>query len=458
MLRLALLFLFTGLLSAQTVYYTIWFDAEDYVHPLDDEATLRLAQGLTKMGVPATFKFVAEKARILEKRGRRDVIAAMASHDIGYHSENHSIPPTPAVYMNRMGMLDGAAEFERREGPGLRDVERIFGKKASCYGQPGSSWGPQSTISLRRMGVPAYVDEARHIAMANQPFWFGGLLHVFNLGPNTIRVELNASDSLGVATKKFDDAVARLRRQGGGVIQTYYHPNEFVVTEFWDGVNFSRGAWRGPNDYILPKERTKESSEQAYKLFFDFIAHVKGSADLKVVTARDLVALYADTAPQASADEARRIWRDGITSSPEHSAAEYLLALLNLPVAYVDGPVRRGLTSETRERIPRAVWARALADVKQHIQQEQRLPSEVWLGTETLSLADFAATLKDDDGENDPYRRQGKLLFENHIATDGKKSFNWVIHPEGFDGSALLELGRLQAWTLKPARIKKGNE
>lgn len=458
MLRLIIFLLFSGLLSGQTVYYTLWFDAEDYIHPLDDEATLRLATELSKMGVPATFKFVAEKARILEKRGRQDVIAAMAGHDIGYHSENHSIPPTPAVYLSRLGMLEGAAEFERREGPGLRDVERIFGKKASCYGQPGSSWGPQSTIALRHLGVPAFVDEARQISMGNQPFWYGGMLHVFNLGPNTIRVDLNESDKLGEATRKFDEAARLLRLQGGGVIQTYYHPNEFVVTEFWDGVNFSRGMWRAPSDYILPKERTKESAEKAYQLFFDFIRHIKASANVKIATARDLLSIYPAPTVAATADEARRVWRDGIGFSPSHSAAEYLVALLGLPQAYVGGPTQRGRTTETRERLPRALWTRAVEDVKNFIRQESRLPSEVWLGTETLSLADFAATLKDDSGDGDLYRRQGRLLFENNIATDGKKTFNWVIHPEGFDGAPLLELGRLQAWTLKPAQVWSENK
>ena len=40
----------------------------------------------------------AEKARVLEKRGRRDVIQALSRHAIGYHSNFHSVHPTPAEY------------------------------------------------------------------------------------------------------------------------------------------------------------------------------------------------------------------------------------------------------------------------------------------------------------------------------------------------------------------------
>ena len=56
------------------VYVALWFDTEDYIEPAADDAVLRIANDLTKAGVRATFKIVGEKARVLESRGRRDVI------------------------------------------------------------------------------------------------------------------------------------------------------------------------------------------------------------------------------------------------------------------------------------------------------------------------------------------------------------------------------------------------
>jgi hypothetical protein len=147
------------------VYYLLLFDTEDYVEPLADDAALRIANDLEAMGVRATFKVVGEKARVLESRGRQDVIRALSRHDIGYHAENHSIPPSPAVYMRPLGLLEGAQEFERREGRGVQDLRRIFGVTPSCYGQPGSSWGPQSNIALRRLGIPVYMMKAAKWAL-----------------------------------------------------------------------------------------------------------------------------------------------------------------------------------------------------------------------------------------------------------------------------------------------------
>jgi len=73
---------------------------------------------------------------------------------------------------------------------------------------------------------------------------------------------------------------------------------------------------------------------------------------------------------------------------------------------------------------------------------------------ETLSLADFAATLAGSSGrDGDVPVAHGNIEFESYFASDGRRSFNWIIHPEGFDGASLLELARLQGWTLKPARF-----
>src|SRR5581483_7437535 len=128
--------------AAPQVCVVLWFDTEDYLLPADDDATLRLADWLTHEGVRATFKLVGEKARTLERRGRTDVIDALKRHEIGYHSNFHSTEPTPALYLSDLGWDEGVAELDRRERPGFDDVRRIFGQAPTCYGQPGSSWGP----------------------------------------------------------------------------------------------------------------------------------------------------------------------------------------------------------------------------------------------------------------------------------------------------------------------------
>src|SRR5215204_5647202 len=120
--------------DAPRIDVILWFDTEDYLLPADDDASKRLAEMLTARRVRATFKVVGEKARVLEKRGRTDVIEALKKHDIGYHSNYHSVHPTPSEYLADCGLLDGMQEFIRREGGGAADVRRVFGVDTlSCY-------------------------------------------------------------------------------------------------------------------------------------------------------------------------------------------------------------------------------------------------------------------------------------------------------------------------------------
>jgi len=440
--------------DAPPVYWLLWFDTEDYIDPASDDAALRLAKELDSIGVRATFKIVGEKARVWEERGRRDVIAAMALHDIGYHTENHSIPPTPAVYLQKLGMEEGAREFERREGRGFADLKRIFGVTPSCYGQPGNSWGPQPNVSLRKWGVPVYMDEGSHVGWNEQPFWYGGMLYVYRLRQFAMRADLNDPSKLGDAKAKFDAAVAEARKRGGGVLQTYYHPTEWSATEFWDGVNF-RYANNPPRyEWKKPNPRTPESQAQAYRLFFDFVKHVKNTPGIRIITARDLPLLVENPVKPLSKDAAAAMLRKAVDSQDGYSAADLVVGALGLSPRYVDGPDRRGVTS-AGATIPRWVFEKAKADAADFIEKSGKLPSEVWVGNEALSLVDFTATLANDGGAGSTVAvRKGEAAFEKQVTTDAGRAYDWVIHAKGFAPAELLDLARLQAWTLKPAFLR----
>src|SRR5580704_4444770 len=158
------------------IFVILWFDTEDYILPASDDATLRLARFLTRELIRAVFKVVGERALSLERRGRTDVIEALKKHEIGFHSRWHSVQPTPALYMSTCGWDEGVEEFDRREKPGYDAVQRIFGQAPSCYGQPGSSWGPQSYGAMRKWGMPVYLDEAKQVGLNGKPFHYGGVL------------------------------------------------------------------------------------------------------------------------------------------------------------------------------------------------------------------------------------------------------------------------------------------
>src|SRR5262249_52777677 len=161
----------------------------------------------------ATFKVVGEKARTLERRKRTDVIAALKKHEIGYHSNWHSTQPTPAMYLSPLGWDEGVSEFDRREGPGRADVQRIFGAAPSCYGQPGSSWGPQSYGAMKKWGMKVYLDAGQHVALDGKPCYYAGVFNLYQLRHQT-RADLNKPELLEKARVRFGEARKALLAEG----------------------------------------------------------------------------------------------------------------------------------------------------------------------------------------------------------------------------------------------------
>src|SRR5207302_10246288 len=147
---------------------------------------------------------------------------------------------SPSVSLSSLGWGEGVAEFGRREGPGLESVRRIFGARPRCYGQPGSSWAPQSYGALRKWGLPVYLDSGRHVNLRDRPCYYCGVLTLYKL-EHVLRTKLDGVQELKLAEDRFAASRQQLLKDGGGLVSIYYHPCEFVHKEFWDGVNFRNG-------------------------------------------------------------------------------------------------------------------------------------------------------------------------------------------------------------------------
>lgn len=469
--------------SAAPVYVTLWFDTEDYVLPQSDDAAKRLAEMLTRMGVKATFKIVGEKARVLEQRGRKDVIAALKKHEIGYHANLHSGQPTPAVYLQNAGWEDGAAEFFRREAQGVRDIERIFGVTPICYGQPGSSWGPQSYPALKKMGVSMYLDDSSHVGIAEQPFYYGGMLNVFKMGSNLTRMDLGRQDNLATAQAKFQQAAEKLRQRGGGTISIVYHPCEFVHREFWDGVNFRRGANPPRSEWKLPPTQTAEEIERNYRDFEQYVQFIQKQSGVRFVHCADFMKLYEDRAlafnftqkeiaaiAQSVQKEISFQQMNGLALSAADSfglLTEAYLSLLDskkqpLKLKPLYGPARAfsasiGGSKPTTVRL--VEFTETVRDVSRFLQTQGRVPDEVWIGAQSIPPQDYLATLGaviEAGGKPETVSlRKGVFTADSHVAEDSTRLWGWVIFPEGFHAPKLMEVAKLQAWTLKPALLSR---
>jgi len=488
-----------GFTHETNIYVVLWFDTEDYLLPASDDSAKRLAELLSERNIRATFKVVGEKARTLERRGRFDVITSLKKHDIGYHSNFHSVHPTPAEYLANAGLLDGIEDFTRREGTGAADVRRIFGiQNLACYGQPGSSWAPQAIAALPQIGVSpdgvgCYVDDGTHIGLGDQPFWYENAIVVYRMGPNVVRVNLHEPDDLKPAEDKITRAAENLRSRGGGLISIYYHPCEWVHREFWDGVNFRRGANPPREEWKAPGQLSAGATEAAFKQFTTWVDYIRTIPNLTFVTASQLPTLYRDPLRQTGATDGdlqklseiitnetndfSYIEVNGKNFSPcdQFELLAYAdLAFLHerspaLPrrIAGLLGPARLSTNQMPTRFLTKTEFSRVLADVCDFISREKRVPSEIFIGPDAVPPGDFLVALGDAysqlrSNKNDLNLKLGRnrgLVLTQNIAADTPGLFgNWIIHKEGFRAPKLLDVARLQTWTLKPAILADLNQ
>ncbi len=466
------------------ILVVLWFDTEDYILPASDDAALRLATWLKSQGIKATFKVVGEKAKVLKARGRQDVIEALKQHEIGYHSTNHSIPPSPAMYLNALGWEEGIREFDRREGKGVRAVEEVFGVHPSCYGQPGSSWGPQSYPVLRKWDM-IYLDAGRHVSIKAEPCRINGVLNLYSL-EHTLRADLKKPEGLEEGQKKFSAARDQLLAQGGGMVSIVYHPCEFVHESFWDGVNFSKGASPDRSQWKLPGRKTPDQEALAWRNFEEFIRHIARFPEVQFITAREARNWYPDLAAkktwdsQAIAVLLKQMGPDPTwVSSSEGwlSAAEVLDLAVNATLARFEGKSGTwGLRTDWNGpstagpaplaapvKSPEHLVRQALLDLREQLDQNGQIPPAIWLGSVAISPESFLAGLRSrwlaQPNPAEAFTKEdwafppARLKAEDAVEKNEARLWTWVIFPEGFRAPQVMAMAKRQAWTFKPAPL-----
>jgi hypothetical protein len=207
------------------------------------------------------------------------------------------------------------------------------------------------------------------------------------------------------------------------------------------------------------------------------------------VTAAEMMKLYADPAKERSFKREEivalaKAMRQEITfqkfDSFSLSAAD-AFALLNeslnsyvekneTPAAVkliaLDGPARSFVQPAGKARPDSISWQAftdAVRNTAAFYRAHNRMPSEIWFGVETLSPQDYLATLAaviEEVAASGKKPERVKILSGNftpdkYAAADSPKLWNWPIHPENFQAPKIMELARLQSWTLKPAVRQK---
>jgi peptidoglycan/xylan/chitin deacetylase (PgdA/CDA1 family) len=458
------------------------FDVEDYTTPASegiDDIPKWLAEIMSEEGVSGTFFVIGEKARSLESRGRRDVIAAMARHDIGSHTTRGSIHPTVTEQLEKAGWEDGVRLMTEQESAGIRDLERIFGVPVKTMARHGGSYGPQLVCALGMMkagysGSPVGLP-GRNVVWFCNTLNFSGQYDGFDdtyyrddlFGPHfdKLRAELPG------LTKKTD-------------VLSFFagHPTKIRAEQFWD-FNFYDGRNPGPEEWKTPPLRPLESMKTAQANFRRMVRYLKSQDDIEITTFGHLMEVYGSQKEfitqedlkeiAAKATREKTVWISEYFSPAEAFAAlgetiaEYQQkravpqsAKTNHPLGPLEMPVSTPEVSRVtlQEVYDLAGWA------NEYVRQADVLPSSLTLkgsriGTGSLFVL-FSAVYLDMTSKSlkpeydvppfDPFPRTNEEAIVQ--AVRGLKS--WPVHRPDLDMGRIVELTRLQLWTLKPAQRK----
>jgi hypothetical protein len=275
------------------------------------------------------------------------------------------------------------------------------------------------------------------------------------------------------------------------LISIYYHPAEWVHREFWDAVNFTRGANPPREDWKAPRQLARAETEAAFTRFAAYIDFQRSLPGVRHVTATDLPTIYHNRIAEQGADRAAvkdiasRVSREvaldvvhdgaGRALSPADQFALIISFLADaietgalasrLDVPRLTGPVEVPRQSSAAD-LPWAAFRDAAVEAAREMRTRAHVPARVFVGATPTAPADFlraaasvvSAVLASDAAAAPVFPERvamptgTRVATERFIAEDSPELFGeWVIHPAGFRAPRLMELARLQAWTLKPA-------
>ncbi|NOZ26918.1 MAG: hypothetical protein GXP39_02560 [Chloroflexi bacterium] len=465
------------------MYVYVCFDVEDLVHPDSDDVALDIAEVLTEDGITAMMCVVGEKARLWEQRGRDDVIAAVGKHDVGLHTNRHSVHPAVAEYLADKGWEDGVMEAMRQEGPGARDLARIFGAAPSTWGTPGSSWGPQIPAATRRLGIPSNIySHAR--SGETGACWFAGQLCYSEYvslpgGEDACCDDTAFASALPSLLQKIDD----MRRRGFSCLGLFAaHPTRLRYTVFWDALNFARGQNTDPADYRLAPRRDDATYATGLRNLRRMVQAVRDLPGVEIVPVRALNDRFAAGAGPIGWDEVRQLARAIAESEtirtdiPLASPAQALdvLARAALYLAEEDprpdelilrdvlGPINPPPSLERPATVPVRTALTLARDLVDHIDATGHLPATLavddtfagpgpmlrLLGTLFLDLdhGQVPEQVTISPGAEEP--EIAARLVEEGIY---RRLPGWPPHPLDLELDTLALHTRLQSWSLKPA-------
>jgi len=113
-------------------------------------------------------------------------------------------------------------------------------------------------------------------------------------------------------------------------------------------------------------------------------------------------------------------------------------------------------------KVPWYQFRWAVQDIESTLQTDRQVPTVVWIVGEPYPPASYlfglahvaAGLLEGREAPKEVTLAPAHLDTTKYVAKNSQDTWDWPIFRPGFSGKHLLDLARLQTWTLKPAQLE----
>ena len=257
------------------------------------------------------------------------------------------------------------------------------------------------------------------------------------------------------------------------------HPSKVRSIQFWD-FNYYKGANPGPDEWETPELRPLESMKIARKNFRRLIQFLKNRDDIELTTYGDLMKRFSYQKEEINKEELKNIAlriveEKAIVIDDYYSPAEVFTALSSALSHYLEngqlpekvgierpfGPTEMPSQNPEVEKITK-VQALELARLAyDYVKINNRLPHALSVNDKEIGAGSLLALFSEmyiaiNTGEiPDSIQVLSFAVYpaenEETIIKKVQDCKGWPVHREDLDMSHLVEMTKMQLWTLKPA-------
>jgi hypothetical protein len=301
------------------------------------------------------------------------------------------------------------------------------------------------------------------------PFWYGGVLNITKLY-STMRMELSADEEKALSEAKATfDRLCETNKSGEEktkFISIFYHPCEFSGTKFWDGINFM-GKNTPAHDWEPAPLHPPGKMEKLVGRLGKFIDYTLKKDNVEYITAGQTLRYELRGSAKTSAEDIKAFAGGRKDDSANYaklggrwySASE----ILSLMERYLSG---RHLTAELlygpekhkKSQICGKLTVRDLAAAarKQYsrVFGYKQLPDLYDIGATLINPPDMfcslaAAIAQNKSGDDEIEVQNGTLAPAALVRDKTDWGGDWIF-PELLDASNLVDMAKLQTWTIRP--------